>query len=73
MSSSPAWSTSKVLVVAAFLDTAAGGDPDRVSATNRRLIRAALTKSDADAVLALRNQIRGRSGPGHDQGAAVDR
>ena len=60
---SPAWSTSKVLVIAAFLDTAAGGDPDRVSATNRRFIKAALTESDADAVLALRNQIPGRPGP----------
>ncbi len=63
VSSSQAWSTSKVLVVAAFLRTTAGGDPERVSATNRRLIRAALTKSDTDAVLALRNQIRGRPGP----------
>ena len=63
MSSSQAWSTSKVLVVAAFLSTTARGDPERVSATNRRLIRAALTKSDTDAVLALRNQIRGRPGP----------
>ncbi|MFP5283215.1 MAG: serine hydrolase [Actinomycetes bacterium] len=62
VSSTPAWSTSKVLVVAAFLDTAVGGDPDRVSARNRRLVRAALTKSDADAVLALRAQIRGRPG-----------
>ena len=62
VSSSPAWSTSKVLVVAAFLETAAGGDPERVSSSNRRLIKAALTKSDADAVLALRNQIRGRPG-----------
>ena len=62
MSSGPAWSTSKVLVIAAFLDTAASGDPGRVGATNRRLIRAALTKSDAAAILALRNQIRGRSG-----------
>jgi len=62
VSSSPAWSTSKVLVVAAFLDTAVGGDPARVSARNRRLIKAALTRSDTDAVLALRNQIRGRPG-----------
>ena len=60
---SPAWSTSKVLVVAAYLDTAAGGDPDRVSRSNRRLIKAALTESDADAVVAIRNQIPGRPGP----------
>lgn len=58
-----AWSTSKVLVVAAFLDTAAGGKPDRVSDRNRRLIKAALTQSDNDAVLAIRSQIRGRPGP----------
>jgi len=50
-------------VIAAFLDTTADGRPDRVSTTNRRLIRSALTRSDADAILALRNQIRGRSGP----------
>ena len=62
VSSTPAWSTSKVLIIAAFLDTAAGGDPGRVSATNRGLIRLALTESDADAILAIRNQIRGRPG-----------
>ena len=73
VSNSPAWSTSKVLVVAAYLDTAAGGDPDRISGSNRRLIKAALTESDADAVVAIRNQIPGRPGPGDDQGAAVDR
>ena len=60
---SPAWSTSKVLVVAAYLDTAAGGDPDRISNSNRRLIKAALTESDPDAVVAIRNQIPGRPGP----------
>lgn len=58
-----AWSTSKVLVVAAFLDTAAGGKPDRVSDRNRRLIQAALTQSDNDAILAIRAQIPGRPGP----------
>ncbi len=59
---SPAWSTSKVLIVAAFLDTAAGGDPARVSAANRRLIERSLTRSDGDAVVRLRSQIRGRPG-----------
>jgi hypothetical protein len=53
--SSSSASTSKVLVITAFLDTEAKGTPDRVSATNPRLIRAALTRSDADAVVALRN------------------
>jgi len=63
VSGSAAWSTSKVLVVAAFLDTVAGGDPDRVSAKNRRLITAALTRSDGNAVNAIRDQIPGRPGP----------
>jgi hypothetical protein len=62
VSSSPAWSTSKVLVVAAYLDTAVDGQPKQVSAANRRLITAALTRSDADAVTAVRNQIPGRPG-----------
>jgi hypothetical protein len=57
-----AWSTSKVLVVAAFLDTMADGDPSAVSAANRRLIKAALTRSDGEAVRALREQIPGSPG-----------
>jgi hypothetical protein len=57
-----AWSTSKVLVVAAFLDSTAGGDPEEVSPANRRLITAALTRSDGDAVRALRQQIPGSPG-----------
>lgn len=61
-SGAQAWSTSKVLVVAAFLDTTADGDPDAVSAADRRLIVAALTRSDGDAVRALRQQIPGRPG-----------
>lgn len=52
-----AWSTSKVLVVAAFIDTTAGGDPEALSAADRRLITAALSRSDADAVRTLRSQI----------------
>ena len=62
MSGSQAWSTSKVLVSAAFLETTADGDPDAVSAANRRLITAALQPSDADAVRSLRQQIPGRPG-----------
>ena len=57
-----AWSTSKVLVVAAFLDTTADGDPAEVSAANRRLIKAALTRSDGEAIRALREQIPGSPG-----------
>jgi len=62
VSGSQAWSTSKVLVAAAFLETTADGDPDAVSAANRRLIAAALQSSDADAVRSLRQQITGRPG-----------
>ena len=61
VSESPAYSTSKVLVVAAFL-AAAGGEPDRVGARNRRLIEAALSASDSDAVVSLRGQIPGSPG-----------
>lgn len=57
-----AWSTSKVLVVAAYLDAAVAGDPDRLTNANRRLISAALTRSDADAITAIRDQIPGSSG-----------
>lgn len=59
---SEAWSTSKVLVVAAFLDTTAAGDPERLGRADRRLIAAALSRSDAGAVRALRQQIPGRPG-----------
>ena len=62
VSGSAAWSTSKVLVVAAYLDSVPGEDPDRVSTGNRRLITAALTRSDGDAVNAIRDQIPGRPG-----------
>ena len=62
VSQSPAWSTSKVLIVAAFLDTVADRDPDRVSKANRSLIEDALIRSDEDAVVRLRRQIPGRPG-----------
>lgn len=58
-----AWSTSKVLVVAAFLDRVADGDPSSIGNHNRELITRALTASDADAVTAIRDQIPGRPGP----------
>jgi hypothetical protein len=60
--SSRAWSTSKVLVVAAFLATVADGDPARTTAEQRRWITEALTASDMDSVLALRAQIPGSPG-----------
>lgn len=59
---SEAWSTSKVLVVAAFLQTTADGDPEALSVADRRLITAALTRSDGDATAALRRQIPGSPG-----------
>lgn len=62
MDGSEAWSTSKVLVVAAFLQTIADGDPEALSAADRRLITAALTRSDGDATAALRRQIPGSPG-----------
>ncbi|GAA1853566.1 hypothetical protein GCM10009714_38520 [Microlunatus capsulatus] len=57
-----AWSTSKVLVVAAVLDTVAGGDPDRLSREQRRLVDRALSRSDGDAVARLRAAIPGSPG-----------
>jgi hypothetical protein len=62
VSGSQAWSTSKVLVVAAFLDTTADGDPARVTAADRRLIAASLQRSDGAAAQSLRRQIPGPAG-----------
>jgi hypothetical protein len=62
VSSSNAWSTSKVLVVLAFIDRVAGGDPDNLSDEQRRLIELALTESDMGSLLALRGRIPGGSG-----------
>lgn len=53
-----AWSTSKVLVVAAFLTTV-DGDPDRLSAGQRRTAVRALTESDLAALREVRNAIPG--------------
>ncbi|MBR7743628.1 hypothetical protein KC207_10035 [Phycicoccus sp. BSK3Z-2] len=57
-----AWSTSKVLVVAAYLDTVVGGDPSQVPDTERGLIASALTASDGNAVVAIRDRIPGSPG-----------
>ena len=62
VSSYKAWSTSKVLVVAAFLDTVCDGDPARATAQQKRWVTAALTASDGDAVVALRGEIPGSPG-----------
>ena len=59
---SRAWSTSKVLVVAAYLGTVVDGDPDAIPAEVRGWIRKALAESDNDAMDAVRAQIPGSQG-----------
>jgi hypothetical protein len=59
---SRAWSTSKPLVIAAYLDTAADGDPGEIPDEARVWIREALTKSDGDAIAAIRAGIEGSPG-----------
>lgn len=54
-----AWSTSKVLVVAALLATAAQGDPARLTADQQGLVSRALAESDAAAIRALKAAIQG--------------
>lgn len=58
-SSAKAYSTSKVLIVAGFLKTVVGGDPSRLTSTQRDLINRSLTASDGDAVLVLQRAIVG--------------
>lgn len=60
--SARAWSTSKVLVIAAYLDTVVDGDPSRIPDTERGWIRAALTRSDGNAIVAIRERIPGSPG-----------
>lgn len=55
--SSRAWSTSKVLVIAAYLDTVVDGDPDKIPVGTRASIRAALSQSDESAIKAVRRQV----------------
>jgi hypothetical protein len=57
-----AWSTSKVLIVAAFLDTVCGGAPARATTQQKGWITRALTESDLSSVLALRAEIPGSPG-----------
>lgn len=54
---SRAWSTSKPLVIAAYLDAVVDGDPDRVPAEVRTWIRDALAKSDGPAIAAIKARI----------------
>lgn len=65
--SARAWSTSKVLVVAAYLDTVVNGDPAKIPAKERGWIKAALTASDGAAIVNIRNKIPG------SPGAAIER
>ncbi|MBM6402782.1 hypothetical protein JQN72_00795 [Phycicoccus sp. CSK15P-2] len=62
-----AWSTSKVLVIAAYLDTVVDGDPSKIPSTERGWISAALTRSDGNAVVNIRSKIPG------SPGAAINR
>lgn len=62
-----AWSTSKVLIVAALLDTVVDGAPSKLTASQKALINRALSASDGGAVVALRDQIPG------SPGAAINR
>lgn len=55
--SSPAWSTSKVLVVAAYLETVVHGDPDKITGEDKQLIRAALSRSDERSIIAIRHRV----------------
>jgi hypothetical protein len=48
--------------VAAFLDTVVDGDPGRLTPQHREWITRALTASDANAILALRDRIPGSPG-----------
>ncbi len=60
---SRAWSTSKVLVIAAYLGTVVGGDPTRIPGQERIWIRDALAKSDGPAIAAIKARIPGGPGP----------
>lgn len=64
VSDTRAWSTSKVLVVMAYIKTVGGGNPANLPAADRQLIQEALQASDMNALLTLRSRIPGGSG-GH--------
>ena len=51
-----------MLLVAAFLKTVVGGNPQRLTASQRSLVTRALSASDMDALIALRSQIPGAPG-----------
>lgn len=55
----PAWSTSKVLVAAAFVRTVGKGDPNRLTSRQRGWVARALRSSDMAALLAMAAAIPG--------------
>ena len=57
-----AWSTSKVLVAAAFLEDVVDGDPSRLDEQQREWVSRALSESDLDSLLAMRRAISGDRG-----------
>jgi hypothetical protein len=57
-----AWSTSKVLVAAAYLQDAVGGDPSLLGPQQREWVAQALGESDMDALIAIRSAITGDRG-----------
>jgi len=65
---SRAWSTSKPLVIAAYLGTVVDGHPTKIPAQQRRWIRDALTRSDGDALAAIRRHL---SDPGASMTAVL--
>ena len=62
VSDTRAWSTSKVLVVLAYIKTVGRGDPANLSPADKNLIKQALQASDMNALLTLRGRIPGGSG-----------
>jgi len=50
------------LVIAAYLDTVVDGDPREIPGEEREWIREALTKSDGEAIAAIRHEIDGSPG-----------
>lgn len=59
-----AWSTSKVLVVAAFLAEAVDGDPEQATTTQQRQMKLALTSSDMASLVAIADAVPGGKSAG---------
>ncbi|MCH9718923.1 MAG: hypothetical protein K0U60_03540 [Actinomycetia bacterium] len=62
VSDTRAWSTSKVLVVLAYIKTVGRDNPANLSTADKNLIKQALQASDMNALLTLRGRIPGGSG-----------